>query len=88
VSTVAQFVLINQHTADEHAALMDDYQQNKHSMPAGLKGQVQYCTCPSGEHGGYFMVEADSPDEALALLDVFPKTKATTRAVPGMAFPL
>ena len=83
-----QFVLINQHTAEEHSAMMEEYMQNKDRTPPGLKGQVEYCTCPGGEHGGYWMVEADSADQALALLDAFPLTKATTRAVPGMPFEL
>jgi hypothetical protein len=83
---MADFVLINQHTQEEHAALMEEYQQHKGELPSAVKGQVQYCTCPGGEHGGYFMVEADSPEDALALMDALPKTKATTRAVPGMRF--
>ena len=85
---MAEFVLINQHSADEHQALMDEYQQNKDQMPAGMKGNIEYCTCPGGEHGGYWMVEADSADDALAMLDAFPMTKAGTRAVEGMQFPL
>jgi hypothetical protein len=81
-----EFVLINQHAAEEHGALMDEYMQNSDKIPAAVKGQVEYCTCPGGEHGGYWMVEAESEDEALALLDSLPKLKAGTRAVQGMRF--
>jgi hypothetical protein len=83
---MAQFVLINQHTPDVHAGLMEDYGQNQDKIPDAVRGEVQYCTCPSGEHGGYWMVEADSAEAALSLLDAFPKLKATSRAVEGMRF--
>jgi hypothetical protein len=85
---MAEFVLINQHTAEEHQDLMDEYTQNRDQLPESMKGEVQYCTCPGGEHGGYWMMEADSPEDALSLLDVFPKLKAGTRVVGGMRFPL
>ena len=81
-----EFVLINEHAPDEHAELMEEYGANKDSLPSEVKGQVQYCTCPGGEHGGYFMVEAESPEAALALLEATPKLKAGTRAVAGMRF--
>ena len=33
-----------------------------------LKGRSFFCTCPSGEvHGGFFQIEAASPEEALSL---------------------
>jgi hypothetical protein len=83
---MAEFVLINQHDADEHAELMEEYGRMKDDLPPQVKGQVQYCTCPGGEHGGYFMVEADSAESALAMLDSLPKLKAGTRAVSGMRF--
>jgi hypothetical protein len=85
---MAEFVLINQHGPDEHAELMQEYTANKDALGPQVKGQVQYCTCPGGEHGGYFMVEADSAEAALALLDSTPKLRATTRAVPGIRFSL
>ena len=83
---MAEFVLINQHTEDEHAGLMEEYMQNMASLPEPMKGEIQYCTCPGGEHGGIWMVEADSAEDALAMLDPFPKFKAGTRAVGGMRF--
>jgi hypothetical protein len=83
---MAQFVLINTHTPEEHAGLMEEYGQNQDKLPEVFRGEVQYCTCPGGEHGGYWMVEADSPEAALSLLDAFPKLKAGSRAVEGMRF--
>ena len=85
---MAEFVLINEHSADEHDELMEEYMANKDAIPTNVKGQVQYCTCPGGEHGGYFMVEADSAEDAMTLLDSMPKFKAGTRAVQGMRFSL
>jgi hypothetical protein len=85
---MAEFVLINQHTPDEHSGLMDEYAQNRAKLPESMKGEVQYCTCPGGEHGGYWMVEADNAEDALSLLVAFPKLKAGTRAVGGMRFSL
>jgi hypothetical protein len=83
---MAEFVLINQHSEEEHAGLMEEYQQSTDALPPAMKGEVQYCTCPGGEHGGYWMVDADSAEDALALLDPFPRLKAGTRVVPGMRF--
>jgi hypothetical protein len=83
-----EFVLINEHTAEEHSSLMEEYGQNRDKLPEAMRGQMQYCTCPGGEHGGYWMVEADSAEEALSMLDSFPMLKASSRAVEGMRFPL
>ena len=33
-----------------------------------LKGREFFCTCPSGEHGSFFVIEAADADAALALL--------------------
>jgi hypothetical protein len=83
---MAQFVLINQHSAEEHSSLMEEFGQNRDKLPEAFRGEVQYCTCPGGEHGGYWMVEADSAEAALSLLDPFPGLKAGSRAVEGMRF--
>ena len=83
---MADFVLINEHGADEHDALMEEFMAHRDEIPAAVRGQVEYCTCPSGEHAGYWMVEAGSEDEALAMLDALPKLKAGTRALAGMRF--
>jgi hypothetical protein len=83
---MAQFVLINQHSAEEHSDLMEEFSQNRDKLPAAFQGEVQYCTCPGGEHGGYWMVEADSPEAAMSMLDSFPKLKAGSRAIEGMRF--
>jgi len=83
---MAEFVLINQHSAEEHGALMDEYMQNADKLPPEVRGQVEYCTCPGGEHAGYWMVEADSAEDALAMLDALPGLRAGTRAVQGMKF--
>lgn len=85
---MAQFVLINEHTAEEHSPLMEEYAQNRDQVPEALRGEVQYCSCPGGEHGGYWMVEADSAEAALSMLDPFPMLKAGSRVVEGMRFTL
>jgi hypothetical protein len=43
---MAQFVLINQHSAEEHSSLMEEYGQNRDKLPEAFRGEVQYCTCP------------------------------------------
>ena len=46
-----------------------------------LKGKTFFCTCPSGDHGGFFQVAADTADEALRILPEV--MRATTTVISG-----
>jgi len=49
--------------------------------PAALRGHCLYCCCRSGDHGGFVLVEAASPEAALALLPAL--LRPTTRVYAG-----
>jgi len=46
-----------------------------------IKGREFFCSCPSGEHGGFFTLEAADPEAVLALLPRFHRT--TSRVYAG-----
>ncbi len=48
---------------------------------AALWGHDFYCYCRSGDHGGFVLVEAESPEAALALLPAL--LRPTTRVYAG-----
>ena len=61
---MAVYMVRNVHTPEECDRLEREW-ENK--APAELKGSLRlFCTCPSGEHGAFFELEADSPERALA----------------------
>ncbi len=79
---MSEFILYHTHEAEEcgeaFAALKE---------ADALRGVATFfCSCPSGEHGGFFQLEAAGPDEALGLLPE--RLRATTRVYSGetMAF--
>ena len=45
-----------------------------------LKGKKFFCTCPNGDHGGFFQVEASRSEEALNSLPE--AIRATTQVIP------
>jgi hypothetical protein len=49
--------------------------------PATLDGHEFYCYCPSGDHGGFIFVDAESPEAALATLPAL--LRPTTRVYAG-----
>ena len=49
--------------------------------PAALSGHDFYSYCRSGDHGGFVLVEAESPEAALALLPAL--MRPTTRVYAG-----
>ena len=53
-----------------------------------LKGMAFFCTCPSGDvHGGFFQVEAGSPEEALRLFPETMRPAAKVYAGESMTIP-
>lgn len=53
-----RYVAIHKHQAEECQAVFDDLK----NAGALLREVSSYCTCPSGDHGGYFVVDATSPE--------------------------
>ena len=71
----------------KHEALPADEQRSIMAQADALRGVATFfCSCPSGEHGGFFQLEAAGPDDALGLLPE--RLRATTRVSSGetMAF--
>jgi len=63
---VALFMVRNAHTAEECELLEREWEEE---APLELKGSLRlFCTCPTGEHGAFFELEAVSAERALALL--------------------
>lgn len=76
---MAQVMLHNTHQPEECEELNEEWQA--HGTPPTFQGQTFFCTCPSGEHGAFVQVEADSPETALASLPS--KFRSGTRAYTG-----
>ena len=74
---MAEFMLHHTHGANDCQRMFQEVQNAAHS----LKGMTFFCTCPSGDHGGFFQVEAASPEEVLSLLPA--AMRATTHVYPG-----
>lgn len=57
-------------------------------MTAPLKGKglTYFCTCPSGEHGGFSHVDAENEEQALAVLPEWSRVR--TRVYGGETMPL
>ena len=81
---MAEFMLHHTHRAEECDSIFPQLQ----NAAAALKGGTFLCTCPSGEHGGFFQVKAANADDAVGLLPE--GMRATTRAFPvePMAIPM
>jgi len=76
---MALFMVRNVHEAEECEALEREWLQE---APAQLKGSLRlFCTCPTGEHGAFFQLEADTAERALATLP--PRFRAGSRVHAG-----
>jgi hypothetical protein len=81
VMRMALFMVRNVHTAQECDLLDLEW---KELAPAGLKGSLRmFCTCPTGDHGAFFELEASSAERALATLP--PGFRAGSRVYAGEA---
>ena len=53
-----------------------------------LKGKTFFCTCPSGDvHGGFFQIEAGSPEEALRVFPEAMRSEAKVYSGENMTIP-
>ena len=80
---MAEFMLHHTHAAEDCENIFPQLQ----NVAQSLKGKNFFCTCPSGDHGGFFQVEAASPEDAVRLLPEI--MRASTQVFPGetMAIP-
>ncbi len=76
-----QYVAVHNHQAEECQGVFDDL---KNAGPL-LREVSIYCTCPSGDHGGYFVVEAESTEVVLEALPE--KMRSGTRVTAAEAIP-
>ena len=53
---MAEFMLCHTHDAEECQRVFPQLQ----NAAASLKGKTFFCTCPSGDHGGFFQVEGST----------------------------
>jgi hypothetical protein len=78
---VALFMVRNVHTAEECDLLEQEWEEE---APPELKGALRlFCTCPTGDHGAFFELEAPNAERALAILP--PRFRAGSRIHAGEA---
>ena len=76
---MALFMVQNVHAAQECDLLEWEWEEE---APPELKGSLRlFCTCPTGEHGAFFELEAPNADRALAMLP--PRFRAGSRIHAG-----
>jgi hypothetical protein len=79
VMPMAVFMIRNVHSAEECEPLEREWQEGG---PPELKGSLRlFCTCPSGDHGAFFELRAESAERALAALP--PRFRAGSRVYAG-----
>ena len=71
------YLIVSPHTSDECLKTLDQV------LASGYLTHFQWA-CPSGEHTGYVIFEANNKDEALMVVPTFVRSKA--RAIELMQF--
>ncbi len=78
---MALFMVRNVHTAEECEPLEREWEAK---APPELKGSLRlFCTCPTGDHGAFFELEAETAERALAALPA--RFRAGSRVHAGEA---
>ena len=72
-----EFMVHHTHKAVECDSMFSELQ----NVGESLKRGTFFCTCPSGDHGGFFQVGATRPDDALSLLP--PAMRSTAQVFVG-----
>ena len=80
---MAEFILHHTHPAEDCENVFSQLQ----NVAQSLKGNKFFCTCPSGDHGGYFQVEAGNPEDAVRLLPEIMRASTQVFAGETMAIP-
>src|SRR5712692_6583517 len=76
---IAEYVLHHVHRPAQCLEVAEAW--NAPGAPSALNGREFFSHCPSGDHGWFIAVEADSPEAALALLPAL--LRPTTRVYAG-----
>ncbi len=82
---MASFLIHNRHEPQECQALYEEYDALG-GLPAAFRGHEYFCTCPTGEHGAYVVVEGPTADAVLAMLP--PKYRSGSRVIAGQVLQL
>ena len=76
------YVVVHKHQAAECQGVFDDL---KNAGPL-LREVPIYCTCPSGDHGGYFVVEAASAEAVQEALPEKMQSGTSVTAADAISF--
>ena len=74
------YVIHNTHAETDCSALMEAIKREPWSKQ--LTGRDFYCGCPFGTHEGFLAVEAETPEQALAMVDS--KFRAGARVIESI----
>jgi hypothetical protein len=79
-----EFMVHHTHEPEDCQRLFEEWKA--YDTPLKGKGDTFFCSCPSGEHGGFFHVEAASKEEVMTLM---PEAhRATSTVYGGETMPL
>ena len=76
------YVVVHKHQAEDCQEVFDDLK----NAGALLRDVSIYCTCPSGDHGGYFVVDASSPEAVQEALPEKMRSGTTVTAAEAISF--
>ena len=77
-----RYIAVHKHQAEECQSVFDDL---KNAGPL-LREVPIYCTCSSGDHGGYVIVEAASAEAVLEALPGKMRSGTTVTAAEAISF--
>ena len=60
---MAKYYVFHKHTPENHKEISEAWLKSSRATDQ-FKGQMSYCSCPSGTHEVFAVVEANSVDEA------------------------
>ena len=76
------YIAVHKHQAEECQSVFDDLK----NAGALLRDVPIYCTCPSGDHGGYVVVEAASAEAVQEALPEKMRSGTTVMAADRIPF--
>ncbi len=80
---MSEFMVHHTHGAEECERIFSELK----NVDQSLKGKSFFCTCPSGDHGGFFRVEAASSHAASNLFPAVMRDKMSVYAGEAMDIP-
>ncbi len=79
------YVTVHKHPEGECQSVFDDL-KNAGITGTLLREVTLYCTCPSGDHGGYFVVDAASPEAVQEALPEKMRSGTKVTAAEAISF--